>query len=214
MNKSNNALLYLIGSIAIAILVGIFFINPAFDNIQKIRVKHAEAENNYKTEKALSENIKKISNQSANLQNEIARLSIALPTTYDTQSLIVQIDNIARNSNVKLTSVAPQAEAEILETLEPKTSPNAYQELNVALNLTGTYPQFKLFLNELEKNLRIIDIDSVSISPVLATEETAAEEETAEEETTSEEEVTSEVLTSPNQEYSVELIFKAYYQNE
>lgn len=98
---------------------------------------------------------------------QISRLDNFLPDRMDEMQFIVDVNNIARRSNMAISEVnirtiptgnqrggqATQA------TGEPQVRP-----MSMSFTVAGNYGQLKSFLNELANSLRIIDVDSLSFS--------------------------------------------------
>lgn len=99
-----------------------------------------------------------------------ALLQAILPSAQEVPTLLAQIESIARQSGLVLTSFTV-AETKIPHSRERggvavASSPLAVQKLT--LNLTfraGEYAQFKQLVEALERNIRLVDITSMTFSP-------------------------------------------------
>ena len=89
-----------------------------------------------------------------------------LPAGSALSQLFIDIDTMASQSGVIISSIA-FTESEPA----PASLPEVGNALSITLKVDGTYDQFRAFLGLIEKNLRLIDV--VSISLVGKTEEVA-----------------------------------------
>ena len=93
------------------------------------------------------------------LANEGVDLNVAsqvVPETEDMPSLYIQMESLM---------TAPGISKASYQLGEPAaTESGTGVKIPVALNGTGTYPDVKLFINRLQKNIRPITMDSISFS--------------------------------------------------
>ncbi len=82
----------------------------------------------------------------------LERFYLAAPDNDDSANLLAAIEAIANQSGVLIKSVAPQ--------IADQTG------LSLGLSTVSTYPQLKLFLTGLEKNLRPLDVNLISLAPL------------------------------------------------
>ncbi len=103
--------------------------------------------------------------------NDIDRLQKLLPDQVDNIRLILDIDNMAAQRSMTLSNVdvsgndgsnAPNQK--VIGTLG--TSNRKYDALTLGFTATGTYTNFKQFLQDLQVSLRIADLASLTITPV------------------------------------------------
>ncbi len=118
---------------------------------------------------ALKSRINTLETQLQGLRPEqISRLDNFLPDQMDEMQLIVDVNNIARGSNMAISEVnirtSPTSnqrggQATAQTTGEPQVRP-----MSMSFAVAGNYGQLKSFLGELARSLRIIDVDSLSFS--------------------------------------------------
>lgn len=89
---------------------------------------------------------------------DIARLQAALPDTLDTIKLIVDMGSVASRYSTQLKNIR-------VSTANDGSGAGTYGTINLGFTITLPYDTFKTFLKDLERNLRISDITSVSFSP-------------------------------------------------
>lgn len=109
-------------------------------NLEKQWQSYKELKEEYKTNQAAFE-----------------KLGIALPEEEDIPGLLVQLENLARQSGLQPLSLRLE---EGKEAKIPGVS-----ELRIVFSVGGgTYPLFKRFLAAVEENLRLIDVLNVNFS--------------------------------------------------
>lgn len=88
-----------------------------------------------------------------------SRVLNMVPVTPDAPGLYVQVDAIARAHGLVLVSIDAVPD-------EKSTTPAGRKTVRVAINVAGaTYQQFKLFLSDLERSERVLDVQAVIFTP-------------------------------------------------
>lgn len=152
----------------------ILFTSPTYKEIKTLKQQAAaydaaltNALNLQKVRDALSEKYRSLTPE------QIDRLSKLLPDNVDNIRLIIDIQRIATNYGMLLTSVKFDTLAvdtvPVLGAIEdsPETileEEKEYGSFNLEFNTAASYQTFLLFLADLEKSLRIIDISSISFT--------------------------------------------------
>lgn len=91
-----------------------------------------------------------------------ARIEKVLPDNIDTVRLALELDSIASASGVTIKDVSIENEIKNgLQAVLPEASP-AYQKETVSLSFVSSYSNLKRILSDMEKNLRIMEIKSLS----------------------------------------------------
>lgn len=102
-------------------------------------------------------------------QEEIKKLSIMLPPEKDVPSLFIEMEALARESGLALNSidVAQAGAVSITAGLAEGSATLNIKKLNINLKIQGidSYDRLKLFLGNVEKSIRILDLNSLSYSP-------------------------------------------------
>ncbi len=99
-------------------------------------------------------------------QAQIARLEHILPEQKDVAGLFVQFETLAKKNNFVLAGITITEAADEASQGKSKTNPPLIKKLNVSLNLVGveisnSYNEVKNFLDDVEKNLRLFDVNAV-----------------------------------------------------
>ena len=100
---------------------------------------------------------------------DIDRLQKMVPNTVDNIRLILEINSIANKYSMVLKNI--KYDTETKQTTDPRFAEvpqqgpkKQYQTFEMAFSTEGSYDNFLLFLRDLEKNLRIVDISSITFS--------------------------------------------------
>ena len=165
-------LLITIFLLAGAALVGYMFLYPAWQEFQSLRQGNLElqqesAEFDFLTQKrdAL---IKEVNAVSAEQREAIDK---AIPLGAKAAEFLVDLEAITKKRGLALKRIDLAGTVEVKSAAgQPVTSrtPSAAltqgttAEFPVGLNVSGSYESFKSFLQDLEKNLRLIDVQDIS----------------------------------------------------
>lgn len=109
------------------------------------------------------DNYKKLANELTQkyqtIGGDFAKIRMALPSDPEFAGIIGSLDSIARMSNVNIAGMTFR-EVEAAPKTEPGTADYSVVEINLAA--TGTYEELKTFFEETEKELRLMDVTSIS----------------------------------------------------
>lgn len=158
-----------------AILIGVFYLRPEWKRFQELRVSTE------RLQQLSSEFDELIKNRDAfvDLINTVSKTDLdnidkALPKGSQAGEVLVTLENLVGRHGIILQSIGLTAgrepatkissspsigSASVVSTAVPAS---AIKEFPVDLNLTGSYDSIKNFLSEIEKNLRITDVTSLS----------------------------------------------------
>lgn len=163
-------------------LVFFFFIDPTYGDIKNFRTNvstyNAALSNSAELEQArdsLVERYKGIK------QDDVERLSHLLPSSINNIELILEIEKIANIHGMPISDVRFDSTMSANKTDTKKEGTTVTAENNpsdylpygvfpVEFTVEGRYDTFISFLKELESNLRLVDIKSISFSVATPTE--------------------------------------------
>lgn len=149
----------------IVIAVGLFFglTTNIFTNIDGLTLQLADAKEDLQDAQDLNDNFSKLNGQvTAISQEKLDQLAVLLPDAIDTVDLLAKINTIAASSSIALADVK-------IQKTEPRSSSDNTQIAGLGtatftLSVTGNYQAFRRFLFELERNLRLVDISTISFT--------------------------------------------------
>lgn len=155
--------------VLLMVSVGVFytFISPNYEKVQSLR------EQSQKYKDTLS-SIEELNNKRDDLQvkyentpqAEIVKLEKVLPGNVDTVNLAMNFDAIASNYGISIKSIRTvedgnETGADIIQDSDSAS----YGAVSVSFSFVATYEDFRNFIADIEKSLRIIDIKSVTFNP-------------------------------------------------
>ena len=147
--------------------LGIFFlfVSPTYGDVSSLRA-NTVAYNNALTN---STQLQKVRDSLLSSYNSITdtdknRLSDSLPNTVDNIQLILQLQQIASNHGMSLNNISFDTPTSDPNAATGASSTVPYGVFNLEFKTQGTYDTFVSFLHDLEQNLRIIDINSISFT--------------------------------------------------
>lgn len=156
-----------------AILIFGLWTMPLVGKIKDLRSQKSEVEgvlaNSRQIQNRRDELIEKYNGIGA---ADLARLKKLLPAQTNDGGLIVQFDNLAKNRGLILKSLAITEKEEsknkapsfaAAETTQ-KEQETVYQEAELNFKVAGFYQNLTAFLEDLEKSLRVMDVDSIAFS--------------------------------------------------
>lgn len=161
--------------ILLAISVGLFFTytQKTYGDIQALQVK----ESSYNDALTNANELETVRDQLLEKYNMFApgtldRLSKLLPDNVDNIKLILEINDVAVRygmslKNVKFDSAAAStSSAKQIEQSNSKIAEKnkEYGIFDVEFSTEGTYPNFVAFIEDIEKSLRIVDVNSITFS--------------------------------------------------
>ncbi len=166
-------LLFPIVSILIAGTLFFAFVQPLYGDVTQLKTEataYSSALDNstflQKTQDALLSQYKNVQ------QSDKDRLNNFLPNTVDNIEFILQIEQMANLHNMSLKGIKFDPTFDQSTSATPVSggvltanSPDAnlpYGTFSLEFQTEGTYSQFTEFLNDMEHNLRLVDIKSIS----------------------------------------------------
>ncbi|PJC25330.1 MAG: hypothetical protein CO056_00820 [Candidatus Tagabacteria bacterium CG_4_9_14_0_2_um_filter_41_11] len=99
-------------------------------------------------------------------QDDFNRLGKILPVSIDSGSIIVMFEDRARENGIllKKIDVIESKESTSDSTTALGALPLPYKTVGLSFSISGSYASVLSFFSDLEKNLRLIDIKSISFS--------------------------------------------------
>lgn len=158
--------------IAIAILVFIFGVNPIYSEVSGLKADIAT----YNEALDNSTNLQKTEDSLIKAYNEISqsdkdRLNSFLPDSINNIQFILELERIANLHNMPIKDIKFEAKSSSNASANPNvvvsaisTDTRPYGVFPIEFTTEGDYASFVLFLKDLEYNLRIADIKSISFN--------------------------------------------------
>jgi len=161
MHKTKNILILYF----LAILISLFVSLPLFQDYLKERATLAMEKKELEREGAYVEEIIRAKNELVPYDSILADIQRGLPSDPSLPSLIRHLEELTIDSGLQIASIGSFSTIELPErpglketTIEMKTVSNSYDLL-------------KGFIRELERSIRLINISSATIAPVVGEED-------------------------------------------
>ena len=153
----------LIGS---AIAIFYFITDPSYQEIKRLTIERESYNNaldNAKKLQAVRDEL--LAKYNAFPSTDLDRLEHMLPNNVDNVRLVLEIDRMAAKygmsiKNIKISGDTDRGKERSLIGKDDKL----YGTLALDFSVDGPYSNFNSFLSDLEKSLRIVDIDGISFS--------------------------------------------------
>lgn len=154
--------------ILLLISVGLFYtiISPRWEKVQGLRSQEAQYKEILANVESLSARRDDLEVKFGNVPpTEVARLEKILPSTVDTVALAMNFDSIASRYGISIKSIRTvESQVDTGSGIIQSSGAEPYGSVVVSFSFVSTYPNFKRFLADIEKSLRIIDVKSVSFA--------------------------------------------------
>ena len=159
--------------ILIAVAAGVFvaFTNPFYQSVSALKSEASDYREALDNSKALENERDKLTQKFNSIDPaSLDKLEKMLPENVDNIRLILEIEKIASPYGMVLREVKYDTTAEDAQAGEgvgssaPEVQNREYGEWTLEFSTASTYNNFLNFLRDLERNLRIVDISSISFS--------------------------------------------------
>lgn len=152
----------------ISVVGGYAIINPIYGEVKSLSADAVQYKEAIKKGKEFDLKIGNLTVQKDELPSEdVERLEKMIPNNVDNVRLIIEIDTLAKKytngiRNIKVAELkAPTSASE-----RARRSESTFETINLSFSVQMTYDQFTMFLKDLESNLRLADVTSLSFIPV------------------------------------------------
>lgn len=143
--------------IALAGLLFFILLMPAYNGLSARRTALDERNRLIAERTDILAKINELKQESAKRAGDIRQFSYVVPAGKAPADLVAMIQTLASQNGLQLTSLAMGAGN------NDEKAP--YLAQSIDLGLAGGYAAFRSFIESLEKNVRIIDIESIDAAP-------------------------------------------------
>lgn len=169
------ALIFLVA----AFLVFFDMVQPAYGDLQTLKGKQLSMENFLQNEQTEVNQAKQLISQYQGESQAQQNLALAMPSGPSVAGALAQIYGIAQNNNIALQNIGfspptvrlqaqpaaqtggASAQATLGQIVKPMGS------ITIQTTGAGSYENLKSFLSQLETNIRVFDVTSLSLQPVV-----------------------------------------------
>ncbi|MBD3282237.1 MAG: type 4a pilus biogenesis protein PilO [Candidatus Portnoybacteria bacterium] len=149
----------------------IFLDVPKVQSIFSLRDDIEQKKEEFDKEQEMLNRVNKLIELYDENKESIDRLEYILPVEKDIPNLIVQLEALAVESGLFLDSIdffaqdkKARSRAERIRSGAEDNKVENYNTLNISLAAMGSYSALKFFMENVEKNIRIMDIQSINFS--------------------------------------------------
>jgi len=153
-------------TILISVAVFVVIVIPRFNGIKELRNEQAELVSAVSSGADLRVRRDELTRQyNAVSQNSLAKLKSLLPDSIDNVKLILELDALARTYGLPIQNVRVREVEDTTVTQQSTVvTDSRYGTTRLELTLEGRYDRFRSFLEDMEKSLRLIDVESVTFT--------------------------------------------------
>ena len=174
MNKSASTTRFLTLLLSLLFLVIFFFVygmlvRPQYAEINNLRGELSSKKAAVERQTEIVENLKQaISGAQGDIATYRQNVSLALPSGIDYPTLTNQINALSQSLGFVINSIDFNVLPSITTTGAGQSDViPVLKTIRIQMELKGNYQNFEKFLSSIEKNIRVLDVDSfdVSVSP-------------------------------------------------
>lgn len=144
-------------------------VQPTYTDAKSLESQQLGEQTYLKNQTTLVSQVQATLNAYQNEAQTAANVGLAMPSGEDVAGALAQVQGIAANNNITMTSISvTPPQLQIQTTAAGSASSTLTKPLgSFSFNLSalGSYENFKSFLSELETNIRIFDVKTISIQP-------------------------------------------------
>ncbi len=159
--------------LADAIVIGLLIfllILPSYKKMEDINNKIISSEETLEEEQEILNNLKEIREEYQQVKDDMEKINMVLPQGEEIPELLVQLEAMVLDAGLFCESIKPiSTEEEVGSTTEEFQDQKeakkivSYRPLDISVELSGNYKSFKKYIDNLEKNIRITNITSITI---------------------------------------------------
>jgi len=153
--KQNLSILTITILIAASVYIFINFIRPEMEQRKDLIAKINEAQEKIKILKDYQEKFNVLTQNYHDLGDKIEMINQALPNESQTAQVLATLDAISKKTSLPLNSL----------NFNTQTKDN-YNVLEIKTEFNASYNTFKVWVGEIEKELRLIDLNKINIKVV------------------------------------------------
>lgn len=158
--------------IFLAFVVFAMLIKPSYEETQKLRADVLSRQNFIQNQKSLTEQFKKLVNQYDSQEKAQENISLILPQNPAIGEALTQINGLLDLNHLNVLSF--NINRPLLQSYSSSNTNSTSTQvikplgtIDINFKVVGNYSDFKNFLNQLETNIRIFNVKTLNISPVI-----------------------------------------------
>lgn len=163
LTERNKQLIIVVITIVVAV-AGFYFGNMQYQSAMEAKKDLNNAQADLENKQSELSDLKTLNEKLTNMRVEIDDVKKVVPQGPDIPELLVNLEAIASRSLMTFNSVTVSEAGRSTSAAEgTAVSPTGVQNLSISVSVTGEYNNLKVYLDSLEKNIRLLDVQSVSM---------------------------------------------------
>jgi len=154
--------------IGTALIIVFSFIQPMYQEIVALDARGAQFDEALDRSAELQQIRERLATKYQNFDPvDVGRLTALLPDDIDNVRLILDVDDIARTHKMRIHDISV-----VNETMQDSqngpgsvvtpVAENDYEKVTISFSTEGKYEDFLLFLTDIERSLRLVDISALT----------------------------------------------------
>jgi type IV pilus assembly protein PilO len=146
--------------LAIVVTAGAYFllIQPEMEQLDSIRSQLEAARGTLAEKQLIADNLNERRRDMDKLEQQLQEALIQLPEKKDIEELLAQLNDVGKKSGLTISRIVPGNES----------NRTFFSEIPIGVSVTGNYHEIALFLQEIAKLRRIVNISNLKLtSPVV-----------------------------------------------
>lgn len=149
-----------VGLVGLAIIAFWLFIMPTWDRLSLLNEAIAERKNILSSREEILKKIDNLNKQYQTRLADVTKISSVIPNTKSTAEFVSAIETMTQQSGLQLIEI----------TTGEGDQQQEIQTVLIELGLVGSYPSLTIFLDLVEKNLRLLDVSEISVGKTTTSE--------------------------------------------
>ena len=151
VKKSDLSSTIILLCVLVILALAYFVINPVINKIKDLNIQISAKTTEVQALQNKFSALEQLKVKFSQSSEEVKKLGLAIPTANDMPEILTQLENMAQKNGLKVSTISPA-----------KDSKKGVEALNIGLE--GEYPSLVNFISQTEKNIRLIDIRSISLA--------------------------------------------------
>jgi len=157
--------------VLVAVLIVVFVAMPMFTTLADLDSQKAAAQQQLQSAQSLLSRLEEAKSRSAVTEAELLKIGTQMPDSPQLPSIIVELQDIANDAGVTVTSFAPG---------QPTAAAGGkFTEISITTAVTAKWDDLLDYLRRIDDSTRLVRVSNVAISPASSTETTADSDEEA-----------------------------------
>lgn len=148
--------------LGVSIFIFLKFTLPSFNNLVDLKTQIAEKQQIKAKLIQRKQTVLDIYNKYQTMGDDLNKIRLALPSDQQLAEVLSSLNMIADTSKITLNDISFRELAPVKTTSKTKTQV-PYAIIEVTINAEGTFSNIKTFFQEIEREMRIMDVQQLSM---------------------------------------------------